>query len=709
MDRYTAQGGLGKERVRNSYGVEFRYDPLASRRHNSGTCSTGNTDLGEWSRYDMRTIVRLHYADKFLALPESSVEDEVRIILRLSDPPRVRYYSFQPSEHLRSKPDSSGSSVTVPSAESFPSEAVVVPWNVQCDLDKYENLRLFSASAKGKFYFFCPISKGTDSSTVINLYTYSSDSGLTQGPRRIQASLDDTGGDETYMHLVSGSAQDTDPAYAILTISSSRRVVIDLRAANGSLQDWDEFQQPPRVTKAPELEPECRTKGSTTKLIVATGHRDGNLLFVLVKSDSLAVSSNTTWSIVSTVPYNYVLSSRYLDTDSPDGIVNNCRVKDDGTFTMWGVGLFMFRYDPHEPVRSNTGTCNAGYSRFGEWSRRDILLEDAPSGLSAEMQSYIVQPGEEPLVGTINAKSDRTYSWAIAFNYEWRNVYPPKIKLMRFQETDAVIDLRAINYNLELIMEHSRRIVMHVVHGDGLIYTLHQPVRNESDWSTVGMARNWTLAHFPFNPEQIVSGVLPAITSVPWKVNCDFRYDYLTAIAKGKLYFLCSVYDAPLNRTLSNLYIHDSTTTQSSTQPAIQAKYDFPTSIFKQLTIIEDGAEPHPKYAILRWDGDRTQDVGLMIDLQQGSQVPPMWLGVYNLPGTNGVEPSCHAKLSSSKLIIASAVSGVALVMMVIFTVVSRRRKHGSRKVSDKGGATASRGSKIEQSSALSYATDSMG
>ncbi|KAF9425654.1 hypothetical protein BGZ94_007347 [Podila epigama] len=444
-------------------------------------------------------------------------------------------------------------------------------------------------------------------------------------------------------------------------------------------------------------DPGCFAVNNASIYFVAKAFQDGNVLFALVKSDSLKLSSNTTWSIVSTIPHSYFYSVKYHDYGMGDSVMNNCRVDDDGTFTMWGSGVFIFRYDHHEPVRSYTGTCNAGYSRFGEWDRHDILLDNT---LRGEIQSFLSRPGKAPLISTNITKSDWTYSWAIAFNYAWQEGIHPEIKLLRFRDMNNVIDLRGINYNLELIMENSRRVVTHAVHGDGLMYAILQTGYTETDLSTVGMARNWTLAYFPFNPEQVANGVPPPITSVSWVVNCDpnvdFRYDFVAATAKGKLYFLCSVYDAPSNRIVSNLYIHDSSTAPSSTQPTIHAKYDFPASHFKQFTFLDDGVQP--RYAILtglNQIGEAEAAPGLVIDLQQESQVPPMWLRVYNLPDENGVEPSCRTKSSTSNLIIASAVSGVALVVIVIFTVhsivASRRRKQGSRKASDKGGPTVSR------------------
>ncbi|KAF9425657.1 hypothetical protein BGZ94_007350 [Podila epigama] len=659
MDRYTAQRGLGKMTIQKSAfsmwdreGNEYRYDPQAPRTHNSGTCSTVNKDLGEWSRYDMKDNAQLQpsyelnvwlqYHTKFIVQPESIAEDEAWIISRLNGPPRVRKWKLA---CLPFKP----------SSEPVPSEAVVVPWNVQCDLDKYGNLRLFSASAKGKFYFFCPIAVGTDSSTVTNLYIYDSDTGLTQGPRRFQASLDNLKSEDKYMSLVSGSIQDTDPAFAILTISSSRRIVIDLRTANGSLPDWEEFPHPDTI----ELEPECSTKGINTKLIVACtlsalflasfAFQNGNLLFVLVKSDSLKLSSNTTWSIVSTVPFNYFLSIKYHDYGSADSVTSHCRVEDDGTFTMWGSSVVIFRYDPHDPVRSYTGTCNAGYSTLGEWSRRDILIDNS---LRMELQSFVSLPDEGRLISPGSSNSDDSFSWVIGFDFVADVTYPPKIKLLRFQDTGSVIDLRGKVFNQELIMENSRRVVTNVVHGDGLMYAILQTGYTETDLSTIGMARNWTLAHFPFNSQQIANGVLPPITSVPWVVNCDpgddFNYDFVAATAKGKLYFLCSVYDAPSNRTVSNLYIHDSSTTPSSTPPTTYAKFDFPASYFKQFTFIED--EGQPRYVILTGyaeDGPAEAAPGLVFDLQQGSQVPPMWLRVYNLPDSGTVAIKATYKVTT--------------------------------------------------------------
>ncbi|KAF9425653.1 hypothetical protein BGZ94_007346 [Podila epigama] len=299
-------------------GTEYRYDPLAPRTYNFGTCSTGNTDLGEWSRYDMKGYVRFQYHDTLIVQPESVTEDVAWVLEISRGNSAISYYPYQPSEHLRIL-TWSDSSVSVanagyfiqsvvygdghvyailredededtvsqelirgearywklacfpfkPSSEPVPSEAVVIPWIVKCDQDQYNKLRLFSASAKGKFYFFCPITNGTDDSTVINLYTFNSDSKLSQGPRRIQATLDNPGSNVNYMDLVSGSAQDAEPAYAILTISGTRRLVIDLRGDYDSLPNWEEYRQPVEVASVPELEPECRTKGSTTKLIVS--------------------------------------------------------------------------------------------------------------------------------------------------------------------------------------------------------------------------------------------------------------------------------------------------------------------------------------------------------------------------------------------------------------------------------------------------------
>ncbi|KAF9425655.1 hypothetical protein BGZ94_007348 [Podila epigama] len=260
-------------------GIEYRYNPHALRTYNSGTCSTGNTDLGEWSRYDMTYEMRFQSHVQFLGIPESIAGDEAWVLERLNDPPRVRDEMQFYDMTSPSLPQDTVSQKLIrgetrnwklayfsfkPSSEPVPSEAVVVPWNVQCDFDKLGNFRLFSASAKGKFYFFCPISVDTGNSTVTNLYTYDNDTGLTQGPRRIQAPIDLTSLEKTYMHLVSGSAQDAEPAFAILTIARDRHIVIDLRA-NGSLPDWEEFRYP----RTMELEPECSTKGSTTKLIVA--------------------------------------------------------------------------------------------------------------------------------------------------------------------------------------------------------------------------------------------------------------------------------------------------------------------------------------------------------------------------------------------------------------------------------------------------------
>ncbi|KFH65617.1 hypothetical protein MVEG_09093 [Podila verticillata NRRL 6337] len=362
-----------------------------------------------------------------------------------------------------------------------------------------------------------------------------------------------------------------------------------------------------------------------------------------------------------------------------------CNLHKNGVFTFRladGGGL---HYDPMAPKTPQYQTCSSDSSGLGEWILSDLVDPIAFPG----WPKLFIQPEIVDSDGDSNGgytEGDEMVIYRPPLNVQG----PPTLWLARIRKEALLANITSDDLSPPVMLSEKNATIEVIEYGDSQIFSV---LASEPKIPVVGTNQTTyskSLMYFPLQVPFHLTSPPTAAISVPWNVDCGLLDFFVAAVAKAKFYYICSAFDSSTKIRTYRLYIFDSKTRQTQ-GPFTSQDENTPVmnKLARLLPVYGGPQQDEPQFLVVNWlaqynepaDPSAKYYVPTAIDLHalnSSSQAWPRFSLPESIPVGEGLGPSCHTRRSSQKLVIASIVSGLFGIVVVVILVFRWRRKRKS-------------------------------